>query len=188
MPELEPIDELPEVIEDSAAHVTGLVSHSISTDGKTALVVFNVVEPNDPNPVERKFALTFPVGSTRLMANLMHDIHVAAQRASVPADQMVLHFPNKYDIGHTNQKSPDGIQGQTAVTLDKGMASEYTFIMPNIAAMIFAHQLQNGTKAQLTEQERNLWREQMLQLNNSQALAVPSRKIIMPPMLPPASS
>lgn len=164
----------------TSVHLTGCISSSLSTDGTFCAVVFTVGDEKAQDG-QRKFMVTFPAEHARFMANLMHDLRLAVDKRGVQQGQMVQHRPDQYHIGHSAQRHVDGVQGLTCVTFDLGQPAEYSFIMPNIAALQFGTLLMEGIKPNLTPQERELWRLQELKLRDDIRKSIKTRPGIIIP-------
>ena len=62
----------------SSAHITGCASQSISTDGTTAMIVFEIAA-NESGEI-RKFALTLPVGQIMWLRSIVTELILQVER------------------------------------------------------------------------------------------------------------
>lgn len=110
--------------ETTTAHVKALVSHSLSTDGTSALFAFQVEE------LKNQLALVLPVPILGQMQALIFDMRRQVEQRNLGASYMQIHKPLAFAVG-----SSEFMRGHVVVTFDPNTANEFVFALRDEAAM-----------------------------------------------------
>ena len=131
----------------ASVHLTGAATFALSDDKQTVMIIFTVAGESG---ADEKFSITLQVDQVKWLRSLAHDIVLAVERAVHPMNSVVLHYPQRYDIGSSEQ-----LKGQVAVTFDKDTPAEVIYVMPNLAGLQFADAIKADIMPRLTQQERS---------------------------------
>jgi hypothetical protein len=141
-------------------HIVKFVGHSISTDGKVAMIMFMIADEGG----ERQFAITIPVELTKGLVGVAHEAMLAAERAGNRSGSAVFHHPVQFDVG-----SSTDFPGRVIILLNKETPDEFIFTFANLAGIEFAEAIKKDIMPRLTLEERR-----------QMSLIKPSSKIIIP--------
>lgn len=138
-----------------SVHVTGYASHSISTDGTTAMIVLEIASGGH-------FAITLPVDHLKAVrSGFTQLIDMAAHKTgnSMPK------FPNNMSVGFSddigNVTAPNGNsipwRDCVLVQFDGGSDNEALYVLTKKDGLTFADNLKTGVMKRLTPAERREW-------------------------------
>ena len=158
-----------------SVHVVGLVSHSLSTDNTTAMIVFRL-------PDDSEFAITMPV---QHLAGVRSGLSALITMVSRRAGNAISRFARSFSVGHTDDhgfvKAPNGKsfawRDCTLVQVDGGTEDESLYVMTKMDGLKLADSLRDSIMPRLTMQER---RELAASKFSGKKLQVPNKGIIVP--------
>ena len=147
----------------SSAHLLDCISHSVSTNGQTIMLVFTIA--GGVGKPDRKFALTYPSSRAKWLSNLMHEMVLKVDHLNKGHKETLLfHFPMSYSVGHAtklDERVLDIGNGQTipagpktVLIYDKGSQQEFSAVMPNVTAVRFAEQIIEDVVPRMGDAER----------------------------------
>ena len=138
-----------------SVHVTGYASHSISTDGTTAMIVLEVADGGH-------FAITMPVDHlTAVRSGLSQLINMAARKTGNALPK----FPRELSVGFSDDigsvRAPNGVQVPwrdcVLIRMDGGGDEEVLYVVTKRDGLTFADNLKAGVMKRLTPAERREW-------------------------------
>jgi hypothetical protein len=130
-----------------AIHITGCASHAISKDGQTAMIIFTAADPNGGPDCE--IGITLPTAQLKWLRSLVHDIALGSERRGGAQSGMMLHFPQEYSVGCSDQ-----LQGKVVLQFDAGTPTEMTYVFWNLIGLQIADALRKDIMPRLTLEER----------------------------------
>lgn len=122
-----------------AAHITEFLSHSVSTDGSTAMLVFRIADGS-------KFAITVPTVALGRMLTLVQKTRDAAQRQNLGVG---MQRPQTFAVGHSDQ-----MRGMVAITFDEKTADEATFILADQSGLDLAGAIERNVFMRMPMEDR----------------------------------
>jgi hypothetical protein len=148
-------------------HITGCLSHSLSTDGNAGLVVFKLAGDGG------SFGITFPADQAALIRGLFQEIAIQHMKKGLPSGMPLFHQSmNKKGgeeilVGHADQK-----RGFSFILISPGTAEEYVVEVTNLTGMMLADLLAKDIEPRLTPQER----EHRLMIKAKNSIILPGQK------------
>lgn len=153
-------------------HITGYASHSVSTDGTTAMIVFEIADGGH-------FAITLPVehlNAVRTGISALIDKVVNRGGNALPR------FLTRFDVGHSDDIGSVKLQNGNSfawrdlviLRFDGDTEDEVTYIFTKKDGLQMADALNGNIKPRLTMQERREWlTKETLKLPQKKGIIVP---------------
>ena len=162
-----------EITQVSTVHIVNALSHSISTDGTSAALVFEIADDAEDSG-KRKFMITMPVQAVAPIKDLMIDLHRHAKNRALDAGSFVVHAPSPppkrcWGIGF-DPRAPMA----TTLVFNMDDPDVYAVALPNLEAYMLGAALQRDVGPKLSVEERR--QSQMLPAQ----LLKPNKSLIRP--------
>jgi hypothetical protein len=131
----------------NSAHILDCVSHSVSTDGTTAMIVMEVAD--GVKGKTRRFGLTLPVGKLKWLMGVVHGVAVAVEKQGKAPGSILLRFPEQYSIA-SSKRAP----GHVILQFDVGAPNETNFVFINDDGLNIADALYKDINPRMTMEDR----------------------------------
>lgn len=152
----------------TSVHILGAVSHTLSTDGTAAMIVFEVADVSAPGG-RRRFGVTLPTNRIEWLLSVVSALKRHAQNAKQNAGSFAVHQGIDWSIG----SSPEHPK-VTSLIFNKEMSDCYAIAFPNVVICQLAGAIMRDVTPRMSMAERN-------EARLLPKLLAPDKSIIVPP-------
>jgi hypothetical protein len=128
-----------------SVHIVNCISHSISTDGKTAMLVFMVA---DKVAGEKKFGVTISLEQLPWLRGVINGVMLME---AGKLEKVLFQLPEDDEV---NIGIPAESLDTTTFTFDKGNINRMIYLVSNLTAMKVAEIIKRSVPQRMTEKQR----------------------------------